>query len=1052
MTGRATRTIGIAGVTMVALFVMTPTPAWATPPGPNGKIVFQCPATPDPSGGTTSAICVINPDGTGRARILDGNGTQPVWSPDGTKIAFVSSRTSTTVSLGESASDIWVMNADGSNPVQLTHSSSDSRPAWGADGRIVFSSFRDHVDDRSFRTSLYVMNADGSNQHAVTAVGTDTYDDYAAWSPDATRIAFVRFGFTGAGDSAGIDGGSQEVYTINDDGSSLRQLTFASDFGETSGVAKLKPSWSPDGTRVAFTETPFDTELAGDIVGVVNADGTNEHFLTFNSDVLTNGPNVDVMNVAWAPDGSTLVAECSYGAPTTTPGAHLCFIDPGTGVISPPIDTDNRFAVDPDWGRAVAASTDVVVTNCDDPALTRLTTVAGSFVVDAVSSCTAIDAPNLTSIGSDMIITVGVATEINLESVNSVGGNIDFISTGTADINLGTVGGVGGDIDVIGSNSTNLNFGGVEAIGGNLDMSDNTVLPTLALPSLIHVGGNVTFDHNPSLTSLLLPNLETVGGSLTVTNDPRLQSLLLPHLESVSGNVTLSGLLPTLELGSTVGGNETIVGNGTNVVSGRTATGATDVSMLGGIAGMHVVIPSGAFDQPVTFSIVREAAAPPESAPGPDGSLAQIVPLAPYAFSFAVPTLNADAQLAFRIDLSQLDDDTRAAVLAGALDGTTTVAVKGDAAGSSYQAFPSCTGADTPQTNGCVVVTLVDANGNTVTDPAQGAFVNLAAVAGHFSTWSVVLVKPLPDTTPPTVAIALAAPNGGVPNGQNGWFITGPVTGTVQATKTTGRSAITSLSCGTATLTLAGIDTRSAGGTFSIATDGVTHLVCTASDAAGNISAPAVIDVKLDRTPPTLGPTVTPSPVTLNGAATVAANASDTVSGLAGVSCASVDTSTAGPHTLTCTAADNAGNAATAAAAYTVAAPVGVCLGEPAHQVLAPIAANGSSVFVRGLPIPVRFRACDTTGRSISTNVVSSFRLVETIAGGSAQAVNLTVRSAVPGVGFFWDPLLREWDFLLATDVLKAGTTYVYDITLTDGSHIGFRFTLVNDDRSGSRR
>jgi len=50
-------------------------------------------------------------------------------------------------------------------------------------------------------------------------------------------------------------------------------------------------------------------------------------------------------------------------------------------------------------------------------------------------------------------------------------------------------------------------------------------------------------------------------------------------------------------------------------------------------------------------------------------------------------------------------------------------------------------------------------------------------------------------------------------------------------------------------------------------------------------------------------------------------------------------------------------------------------------------------------------------------------------------------------VGFFWNPVLREWDFPLATDGLKVGTTYVYDIALTDGSHIGFRFTVVNADR-----
>jgi len=174
----------------------------------------------------------------------------------------------------------------------------------------------------------------------------------------------------------------------------------------------------------------------------------------------------------------------------------------------------------------------------------------------------------------------------------------------------------------------------------------------------------------------------------------------------------------------------------------------------------------------------------------------------------------------------------------------------------------------------------------------------------------------------------------------------------------------------------------------------------------------------------------------------VAANAADTGSGLADASCGRIDTSTAGGHSVTCTASDNAGNLATATVSYTVVAPIEQCLGEAAHQILAPIARDGSSVFLRGLPVPVRFRICDAAGHSISAKVVSSFRLVATIADGLEATVNLPVRSALPGVGFFWDPFLREWDFLLATDVLRAGTTYVYDIALTDGSHIGFRFTL----------
>jgi hypothetical protein len=73
-----------------------------------------------------------------------------------------------------------------------------------------------------------------------------------------------------------------------------------------------------------------------------------------------------------------------------------------------------------------------------------------------------------------------------------------------------------------------------------------------------------------------------------------------------------------------------------------------------------------------------------------------------------------------------------------------------------------------------------------------------------------------------------------------------------------------------------------------------------------------------DTTPPTLSPTVTPNPVLLNGVATANPNATDTGSGVATQSCAAVNTSTVGPHTVTCTATDNAGNTATATASYQV--------------------------------------------------------------------------------------------------------------------------------------
>ena len=335
-------------VAMLALFGMVSIPASATPPGPNGKLVFNCPATPDPNGGVTEAICTMNPDGTGYTKIIDGGGinAQAVWSPDGTKIAFSSSRNSTPPVLGSFGGDIWVVNADGSNPIQLTHSSTDGSPAWSADGRLAFTSFRDHIDDHSFTSSIYVMNADGSNQHAVTTVDTVTFDTEPAWSPDGKRIAFIRSDQLQRG--AGIDGGFEEIYTVNDDGSNLQQLTVVPDFIATYGVSKDHPTWSPDGTRIAFIESPWlDFDLAGYIVGVVNADGSDEHFLTRNSD---SPAGLDILDVVWSPDGTLLAGTCSY---TTLPGARMCLIEAATGEITGPIGPAG-FAVYPDWGRAPA--------------------------------------------------------------------------------------------------------------------------------------------------------------------------------------------------------------------------------------------------------------------------------------------------------------------------------------------------------------------------------------------------------------------------------------------------------------------------------------------------------------------------------------------------------------------------------------------------------------------------------------------------------------------------------------------------------------------------